>query len=125
LQDLLCFDLPASFSHREQVGHIAWFDGFNHMTALNPHYKRLNFHALYNNILPTIALVSTYLLQGLVVSANYVNNGMIQDESVFTGKRRGGEHHHSKGEDRWDGSFFVEQPSAPAQPFRARVVCSA
>ncbi len=102
---------------------VAWFDGFNHMTSLNAHYKQLNYHTLYNNLLPTFALVSTYVLQGLVVSANYVNNGMIRDESLFFTKR---EHHHHANSRReeWDGSFVVEQPSAPALPYRARIVCA-
>jgi hypothetical protein len=103
---------------------IAWFDGFNLMTDLNPLYKSRNYHTLYNNLLPTFALVSTYILQGLVVSANYVNNGMIREDSLFMGKR---EHHHTKRDGAYDGAYYVnniDQPSAPVMPFRARVVCS-
>jgi hypothetical protein len=100
----------------------AWFDGFNHMTELDPHCKALNYRTMKSNTQPTITLVSTYLLYGIVTSANYVNNGMIRDgDSSF---QMGGRRQASAKAERWDGAYVVDlQPHA--LPLRTHVVCGA
>jgi hypothetical protein len=99
---------------------VAWFDGFNHMTELNPHYKMLNYRTLKNNMLPTFTLVSTYVLYGIVKSANYVNCGMMRDDDSVSGRRVAVS---AKGGDRWDGSYTAE-PQTSSGAYRTRVVYS-
>lgn len=64
---------------------VAWFDGFIHLTQLNPLYKAHKFPALFDNLLPTFALVVAHLLSGVVACALF--HGRSQERERMRDKR--------------------------------------